>query len=652
MRRRLRALPLASQWPQRRARLRPWPGAFLAPAAAAGVLQRAPLSSRPSGGEGDDEEDGEKAAREQVKVRAVRRELSRRRLKEEADADSADAPAHEHGAHGRGSRGRGRADRISRSGSVSHSLWRDTESLSNSKESLRREASLKEELWMATVDSRAPVLVAAGTQRKPHRDSFGPVKGTAQEPRLLEMVKMYLERASHHTSIADGMLDYMMGSHSVLRVSFPFRREDDSVEVVTGYRAHHTSTMGPVKGGIRFSESVDLQEMEALAVLMSFKCAAVHVPFGGAKGGVRINPQRYSDEELERITRRFTIELATSGFLGPSVDVPAPDLGTGPQTMSWIADTYASIYGDNDVNCFATVTGKPQAYFGIAGRLEATGLGVFFAIREFLRNEALMKKIGLPPGLEGKRFVIQGFGNVGFNLARNVHKHGGVVVAVCEINGGVYCEDGLDPTALLNWAKENDSLLGFPGATEQFQPSQIGRVLELPCDVLVPAAFQQVITQENARRVQAKVVAEAANGPVTPYAEDILEGELGAVVLPDLILNAGGVTVSYIEWLKNLSHVRYGRLTRKYEQDDKERMLSAISFKGKTLDKEHRESKLLQGPSERDIVVSGLEETMITACDETLLTAQRLGCNLRTAAYVNALHRIQDSYDIGGHNLF
>jgi len=540
--------------------------------------------------------------------------------------------------------------RMSRMGSLSDGLWLDPHHVDDidgrPRPKLRRSASLKEELWNEPSDWLPRRELSL--KRMKSKEQFGPVKTVGKEPRFLEMIKIFFDRAARFTNIDPGMLDYMRGCNAVYRVTFPFRRNDGTVEVIMGYRAQHNSHCTPLKGGIRFSESVDLQEIEAMAALMTYKCAAVNVPFGGAKGGVRINPQDYSEEELERITRRFTCELASSGFLGPSTDVPAPDLGTGPREMSWIADTYTTIYGDNDANAFGCVTGKPVSFGGIAGRFESTGLGVYLGINEFMNRSEVMKLAGMEPGLAGKEFVIQGFGNVGYHAAKNIFENGGKIKAVSEMNGGIMSEAGIDPTELLQYVKENDTLRGFPGTTQEFPPSQVSKVLEIECDVLVPAAFQKQITLENADRINAKLICEAANGPVTPYAEDILEKK-GIVVVPDLILNAGGVTVSYFEWLKNMSHVRFGRLTRKLEEQSKERMIDSMSFRGNKLNLLDRREHLIKGPTEKDIVRSGLEETMAAACDETISRSKKLGSSLRVAAYVNALQRINQNFHHAGY---
>ena len=475
---------------------------------------------------------------------------------------------------------------------------------------------------------------------------------------------MYFDRASHLLvdELDVSTLQIIKGCNAVLRVAFPHRRPDGTVEVIHGYRAQHSHHRVPTKGGIRYADSVDLQEVEALAALMTFKCSVVDVPFGGAKGGIRINPRDYSDAELERITRRYTIELAKKSFIGPGTDVPAPDMGTGPREMAWIKDTYSMLYGDNDINAIACVTGKPESQGGIGGRTEATGLGVFYGIKSFLGSETVCNKCGLEErGVAGKRFVISGFGNVGYYSAKFIHEAGGVIAGVGEFNSALYTESaaGLDPEAIKQHLLENDTLAGFAAAdgaavTEWTDPAELGLIIEQECDVLVPAAAEKQINKDNADRIKARVIAEGANGPVTPFAEDILEAK-GTVIIPDLLLNAGGVTVSYFEWLKNLSHIRFGRLTKKWEERSKKLMLGAMDHVMDKIDADDHSledpewrAELLKGPSEKDIVYSGLSDTMSNACRETRETANELGCGYRMGAYVNALRKIRQSYDDAG----
>ena len=384
--------------------------------------------------------------------------------------------------------------------------------------------------------------------------------------------------------LQDGLLTVIKACNSLLRVNFPLRRDDGSVEVIRGYRAQHKvrARRGPsrarrracvrvhalspfarvaraprrsaarqhhrlpVKGGIRFADEVDLQEVEALASLMTYKCAIVDVPYGGAKGGISINPKRYSVHELELITRRYTMELKKYGFIGPGVDVPAPDVGTGPREMSWIKDTYSMLYGMDDIAAPACVTGKPLSQGGIQGRTEATGLGLYYATRDFLNNEAFCAKHKLAPGIAGKTVIVQGFGNVGFWAAKFFEQHGAKVVGVVEYNGAVFSAKGLPIEALKAHQVSKGSLLGFAGAERELPADAANTLIEAECDILVPACLEKQITMHNAARIKAKVVSEGANGPTTPFAEEILERR-GIVTLPDMLMNAGGVTVSYFE---------------------------------------------------------------------------------------------------------
>ena len=473
-----------------------------------------------------------------------------------------------------------------------------------------------------------------------------------QEPSFREMIRIFAGRAAQLCGMSQTEFDVFQRCSAVTRVSIPVRRDDGKVEIVRAFRAQH-GTRKPSKGGLRFAETVDLQEIEAMAALMTYKCAVVDIPFGGAKGGVAINPRNYSTEELERLTRRLTMELAQLNFIGPSEDVYAPDMGAGPECMAWIADTYSLIAmgGDDELNAMACVTGKPLFFGGLQGRLEATGRGVFLGLREFCNNVDLMSSLGLKDGLEGKRVVIQGFGNVGYHASKFLVEAGAKIVAVSELNSGIFVADGIDPVALLEHKKENDSLLGFPQADREFSGrADCNRILEMECDILIPSASQQIIHKTNANHVRAKIICEAANGPITPYAEEILEKK-GTIILPDLLMNAGGVTVSYFEWVKNRNHMRFGRLTKRNEEDSKRAFIEALRFESKPVDLEVSEKfEISRGPVEQDLVMSGLQETMTRSCRETIQTANSLSINFRTATYYNAIQRLlkekaDDDYD-------
>lgn len=458
-------------------------------------------------------------------------------------------------------------------------------------------------------------------------------------------VERSFDKAAHFLSgMEDGLLHQIKMPNTILRANIPVRI-NGRIEVIESYRVEHSHHIRPCKGGIRYSEAVNQDEVMALAALMTYKCAVLDVPFGGAKGGIKINPRNYSVEDLEKITRRYAAELTFKNFIGASVDVPAPDYGTGAREMGWILDTYASI-NHSDLNISACITGKPVELGGIRGRNEATGLGVAIAVEEFCKQEDYMRQIGLEVGLKGKKVVVQGLGNVGYFSAQFLREKGAKIVAIAEQEGAIFNEEGLNEAAVREHRLKTGSILGFPGA-KNIETSVLA--LELPCDILVPAALEGVIHKDNAAKLQCKLIAEGANGPVTSEADEILK-QKGIAVLPDMFTNAGGVTVSYFEWLKNLNHVRYGRLEERFFEQKSHQTIEAVEkLTGRKLGLD--EKKIIEhGPSELDLVRSGLENGMVTALENILFCARSNKSipDLRTAAYVVAIRKIAVIYKMRG----
>ncbi|MBD3163440.1 MAG: Glu/Leu/Phe/Val dehydrogenase [Candidatus Eisenbacteria bacterium] len=466
-----------------------------------------------------------------------------------------------------------------------------------------------------------------------------------QDTGFLEQVDASFDRAAAYTDFPLDLLELIKQVNGVYYFTFPLKRDDGSLEVIRAWRAEHSHHRLPTKGGIRFSSLVEEDEVIALSALMSYKCAIVDVPFGGAKGGVKISRRNYSTSEIERVVRRYVFELAKKNFIGPSVDVPAPDYGTGSEEMAWIADMYTSM-NMQELNAYACVTGKPIAQGGIRGRNEATGRGVVFGLREACSFSQDMEALGLATGLEGKRVVIQGLGNVGYHAAKFLLEEGAVLVGLAEREGAIVSENGLALEDVVAHRRETGSILDFPGAQDLSESRQ---ALELDCDILVPAALEEEINSSNASRIKAKIIAEAANGPTTAEADAVLR-ERGVLILPDVFLNAGGVTVSYFEWIKNLSHIRFGRLEKRFEEKSARRILEAVAGMCGGSVTEEVVDLAVRGASEEDLVNSGLEETMATAYQGIRSTRLRLGSevDLRTAAMVIAIEKIAVAYEQRG----
>ena len=462
-----------------------------------------------------------------------------------------------------------------------------------------------------------------------------------------DSVDLMFNRAVKLMDMSPGLEQKIRVCNSTYTVRFGVRLRG-KIETFTGYRSVHSEHMEPVKGGIRYALSVNQDEVEALAALMTYKCALVEAPFGGSKGGLCIDPRAWDEHELEQITRRFAYELIKRNLIHPAQNVPAPDMGTGEREMAWIADQYARM-NTTDINAKACVTGKPPHAGGIQGRVEATGRGVQYALREFFRHPEDAAKAGLSGGLEGKRLIVQGLGNVGYHATKFLSEEDGCkVTAIIERDGALVSDAGLDVEDVRQWMAAHGGLLaGYPGAA---LVADGAAVLEAGCDILIPAALEGVIHKGNAARIKAPLIVEAANGPITFGADEILRN-MGVVIIPDLYANAGGVTVSYFEWVKNLSHIRFGRMQRRAEEARHQLLvtelerLSADKGLGWSLSPGFKET-YLRGAGELELVRSGLDDTMRTAYQamRQVWHGRDDVQDLRVAAYIVSIGRVAAAY--------
>ena len=457
---------------------------------------------------------------------------------------------------------------------------------------------------------------------------------------FLKSTDIMFDRVANLLNLPEDLAHKIKVANSTYCVRFGVRLRG-KIHTFTGYRSVHSEHLEPVKGGIRYAPNVDQAEVEALAALMSYKCALLDIPFGGAKGGLVITPSDWETHELERITRRFTQELAKRDLINPSQNVPAPDLGTSEREMSWIADEYRRL-NPTDINAAACVTGKPVSNHGILGRTEATGRGVQYALQEFFRHQLDVEMAHLSGNLQGKRIIIQGFGNVGYYAALYLMREDGAKIThILEKDGAIINPEGINVEKLHEFIIQNGCIKNFDGFQEKSS-----HLLEADCDILIPAAMEGAITKENAPRIQAPLIIEAANGPITYEADAILR-EKGTIIIPDLYANGGGVTVSYFEWVKNLNHIRFGRLQRREHERHTIEMLNAIEkLVGKKFDKEFSQN-MISGPSELSLVRSGLEDTMQLGYQKIhqKFHSSHAIPDLRTAAAMIAIHKIALSYE-------
>ena len=466
-------------------------------------------------------------------------------------------------------------------------------------------------------------------------------------PTFKENVDAFVLKASKALKLSDDLIDHIRTTHSVLQVNVGIKIKN-KIKNFTGWRAVHSEHRLPSKGGIRYSADVNQDETEALAALMTYKCAVVDIPFGGSKGSLKIDPKKYSEQELKSITHIYAEKLIKKGFLSPAINVPAPDVGTGEREMVWIMDAYKNLF-PNDINYLACVTGKPIAYGGIRGRAQATGRGVEESIREYLRHEQLYKRTKLNLNLSKNTIVIQGFGKVGKSLAEELFtRDHAKIIAIGEYNGYLYNEKGIDIALLLKHFDKTKNLKNFKGAKFIEKPAD---VLTIACDILIPAAMESVINRANVNQIKTKLIVEAANGPVTYNADEILYKK-GIDVLPDIYVNSGGVVVSYFEWVKNITHVRFGRLQRRYEENKMNELIHVIEdATGRSIPEKYK-NNVIHGAQEIDLVNSGLEDVMRETFKEILKNMKNLKkVSLRTATYAIALNKLKQYHkDMGVSN--
>ncbi|WP_172296140.1 Glu/Leu/Phe/Val dehydrogenase [Pseudoruegeria sp. HB172150] len=473
---------------------------------------------------------------------------------------------------------------------------------------------------------------------------------SSKEPSFRESVDLMFNRAVALMDLPPGLEEKIRVCNATYTVRFGVRLRGQ-IQTFTGYRSVHSEHMEPVKGGIRYAMGVNQDEVEALAALMTYKCALVEAPFGGSKGGLRIDPRQYEEHELELITRRFAYELAKRDLIHPSQNVPAPDMGTGEREMAWIADQYRRM-NTTDINANACVTGKPTHAGGIQGRVEATGRGVQYALKEYFRHPEDVAQAGLSGKLDGKRIVVQGLGNVGYHAAKFLREEdGALITGIIERDGALISDKGLDVEAVRSWISNHGGVKGYADAE---YVAEGAKILEKECDILIPAAMEGVINLANAHRIAAPLIIEAANGPITAGADEILR-EKGTVIIPDMYANAGGVTVSYFEWVKNLSHIRFGRMGRRQEEARHQLIVDELARLDEHLGGAWSmtpdfKQKYLRGADELELVRSGLDDTMRVAYQsmaEVWRTRDDVS-DLRTAAYLVAIGRVALSYRAKG----
>jgi glutamate dehydrogenase (NAD(P)+) len=456
-------------------------------------------------------------------------------------------------------------------------------------------------------------------------------------------VNLHVDKSAKLLNFSDDLLEHLKSTHSLIKVNVGVVL-DGKINNFTGWRAVHSEHILPTKGGLRYSETVDQDDTEALASLMTYKCAIVNIPFGGAKGGLKINPKNYSMPQLREITKAFASKLINKGFISPALNVPAPDVGTSEREMEWILETYKTLKPD-DINYRGCVTGKPLHRGGIAGRTEATGRGIEEVVREIFRHEDIVKEAGLKNELKDNEIIVQGFGNVGSNLAKHLYNRDNAkIIAIGEYDGYLYNKKGIDINVLIEFFQKNKSINNPKLGEFKNKPSEL---LELDCDILIPAALENAITVDNVDKIKTKLIIEAANGPVSFEADQKLF-EKGVMIIPDIYVNAGGVVVSYFEWVKDISHIRFGRVEKRFQEQKILDIIDLIDKKTNTKTDFDTIKKIIHGADEEDLAFSGLEDSMRNAFIEIYNAKKQIKKSFRDSAYYISLKKIRNFYTVEG----
>jgi glutamate dehydrogenase (NAD(P)+) len=489
-------------------------------------------------------------------------------------------------------------------------------------------------------------LSRSNTIIKFSKKQFNGLHTEEKENDFLVNTHLYYDQASKNLEDKN-YLEMIKYPRCSMEFTFPFTRKCGKLEIIECYRIQHSHHCIPTKGGSRYSNTVNKDQCKALACLMTFKLAVHDIPFGGAKGGVKIDPSKFSLIEIDNITRRYTIEMLKRNAIGAGIDVLGPDLGTDSRTMNVVKDTIQTFYGEGDLFTSACSTGKTETHGGINGKKESTGLGVFLTLKYALEHKKFTDKKNLKSGLKGQKFIVHGYGNVGYHSAKFIHEYGGILVGVGEHNSSIYDPNGICPEKLYKYKNNNGTLKGFPGSvTYDSSEREPLKIIYEDCDILIPASVETIINTSNMRHIKAKLICEAADGPTSYFASEYLEFK-GHTILPDMVVNAGGVTVSYFEWLKNLEHKELGLINRRFDSNSQKSLYKISS--GERYSQEIADK--FDGATEKELVYSGLENIMARTILDVINKSLDENTTLRVAAYKKAISKIQEIYDDCGISL-